>query len=93
MTRACVRPSLISAPTGGFVANPLANVGLGTNWQVASVGDFNGDHLDDVLWRDNNGTMTDWLGSPDGSFAGNFANANLATPAAWHAEPHAHGLI
>ena len=34
----------------------------GTNWQVAGTGDFNGDGRDDILWRHDNGRLTDWLG-------------------------------
>jgi serralysin len=29
-------------------------------WSVAGIGDFNGDHNSDVLWRNNDGTLIDW---------------------------------
>ena len=67
---------------GGFVGNwSNANLNLSNNWQVAGVGDFNGDGISDILWRDTNGTVTDWLGTDSGGFVGNFANAsgNLST--------------
>jgi hypothetical protein len=61
-----------------FLATP------GAAWQVAGTGDFNGDGLVDILWRDNNGTVVNWLGRSDGSFADNSSNF-LSTPGtSWH---------
>ena len=31
------------------------------SWNVAGVGDFNGDGSADMLWRNNNGTLAEWL--------------------------------
>ena len=48
---------------GSFALNNQAvNPEPGTSWQVAGTGDFNGDGLQDVLWRNQDGTVTDWLG-------------------------------
>ena len=75
----------LGLPDGSFASN-LANVnyGLSTAWQVAGTGDFNGDGRNDVLLRNDNGTINEWLGLPDGSFASNLANVNIALDNAWH---------
>ena len=74
----------LARTNGGFAGNLVnANLALTTDWQVAGTGDFNGDGRDDVLWRHNNGTVTDWLGQANGGFAGNFDNANLALTNDW----------
>ena len=62
--------------SGGFAgnaANAYSNPGAG--WSVAGTGDFNGDGRDDVLWRNANGAVTNWLGQANGGFAGNIANS------------------
>ena len=46
--------------------------GVTADWQVAGVGDFNGDGLSDVLWRDANGDVDIWNANP-GSFPASFA--------------------
>lgn len=30
-------------------------------WSIQGVGDFNGDHRSDILWRDNSGVLAIWL--------------------------------
>ena len=32
------------------------------DWQVAAIGDFNGDTRDDLLLRHSDGTIVEWLG-------------------------------
>src|SRR5271155_5359579 len=32
-----------------------------TNWSVVGTGDFNGDHISDIVWRDGNGNTAIWL--------------------------------
>jgi hypothetical protein len=39
-------------------AGSLGNVG--TTWNVAETGDFNGDSKSDILWRDTNGNVAMW---------------------------------
>ena len=53
---------------------------------MIGTGDFNGDGRDDVLLRNANGTVIDWLGQANGNFAGNAA-ANHALPNVWHVQP------
>jgi Ca2+-binding RTX toxin-like protein len=71
--------------SGAFTGNSNLVTQVPTNWHIAGTGDFNGDGKDDVLWRSDNGTVTNWLALPNGSgaFAG---NSNLATqvPTNWH---------
>jgi hypothetical protein len=32
-----------------------------TNWTIVATGDFNGDHMSDILWRDTSGNTAVWL--------------------------------
>ena len=70
---------------GDFASNITnVNFGLSTDWHVAGVGDFNGDGRSDVLLRNDNGTVNEWLGRPAGDFASNIANVNIALTNDWH---------
>ena len=74
----------LGTSNGSWVGNfANANVSLTTNWSIVGVGDFNGDGHDDVLWRNSSGTITDWLGADQGSFVGNWTNANLNLSTSW----------
>jgi hypothetical protein len=66
---------------GSFLSTALTNAG--TAWSIAGVGDFNGDGRDDILWRSDNGVITDWLGQADGSFEGNSDNAFYQLSTSW----------
>ena len=47
------------------------------SWQIVGTGDFNGDGISDILWRNtNSGSLTDWLGTSNGSFVSNNANVS-----------------
>ena len=74
------------AQSNGSFASNFANayyqVDLG--WQIAGTGDFNGDGRDDVLWRDDSGRVTNWLGQGEGGFTPNFANADGHAGLDWH---------
>ena len=75
----------LGQPGGGFFSNhAVAAYGLATSWHVDAIGDFNGDGRDDLLLRNDNGSVTNWLGQADGSFFSNHANANYVLPAGWH---------
>ena len=72
---------------GGFAgndANAFRQVGL--DWQVAGVGDYDGDKRDDILWRNTTtGALSDWLGQANGGFAGNDGNALVTgVSLTWH---------
>jgi hypothetical protein len=70
---------------GSFVGNIAHfNVNPGLSWHVAGTGDFNGDGRTDILWRNDDGTMRDWLAQSDGSFVGNIAHFNVNPGLSWH---------
>ncbi|MCA1654765.1 MAG: FG-GAP-like repeat-containing protein, partial [Sphingomonadales bacterium] len=71
--------------SGGFAgndANAFTNVPV--SWHVAGTGDFNGDGRADVLWRNDNGQLSDWLATASGGFTPNDANAGASVPVSWH---------
>jgi Ca2+-binding RTX toxin-like protein len=70
---------------GGFANNDAnAFTSAPTSWHVAGTGDFNGDHIDDILWRSDAGELSNWLGTETGAFANNDANAFTSVPTDWH---------
>jgi len=75
----------LATANGGYVANDAnAAVVVPTSWNVVGTGDFNGDGRDDILWRNTNGTVSDWLGTATGGFTANDANAARFVPTDWH---------
>lgn len=69
---------------GTFFSNhAAASYALPAGWSIAVTGDFNGDGIDDVLLRNSNGSITEWLGQTGGSFAWNSAST-YALPSSWH---------
>ena len=73
---------------GGFTPNDAAAFNtVATNWQIVGTGDFNGDGRDDILWRNDGGALSDWLGRPDGGFSPNDANAYTSVPTEWQVQP------
>jgi hypothetical protein len=74
----------------GNFANADANAG--TDWHIVGTGDYNGDAIDDVLWRNDNGDLTNWLGQVNGGFVSNFGNAYYQIDNSWHVQdPFIHG--
>ena len=72
---------------GGFVSNDViaGTSAADTSWHIVSTGDFNGDGISDILWRNDSGYVTDWLGTANGSFVSNQANAGSgAADTSWH---------
>jgi Ca2+-binding RTX toxin-like protein len=84
----------LGTSSGGFTPN-AANfyTSLGTDWQVASIGDFNGDGHDDIEWRSTDGRITNWLGTSNGSFTDNAANALTGVDNHWHVMPQVDGMF
>jgi hypothetical protein len=70
---------------GGFQDN-VANAynSVSTDWQIVGVGDFNEDLRDDILWRNADGRITDWLGNASGGFIDNVTNAYNNVGLDWH---------
>lgn len=74
----------LGQPDGGFVSNDTNAWELvPTSWRVDGTGDFDGDGRDDVIWRNDNGTFTTWLGQTDGGFVFNDANSWTVLPTSW----------
>jgi Ca2+-binding RTX toxin-like protein len=69
--------------SGTFAGNSALVTQVPTNWHIAGTGDFNGDGRDDVLWRSDDGYVTDWIAQPNGTFAGNSALVTQV-PTNWH---------
>ena len=70
--------------SGVFAYNAAGGIAaIPTSWQIAGVGDFNGDNRDDILWRNADGTISDWLANPSGGFVPNNASVTNV-PNYWH---------
>ena len=70
---------------GTFTGNAgKFSVNIGTAWHAVGTGDFNGDGRSDVLFQNDDGTITDWLGRADGTFTGNAANLSVYLGSEWH---------
>lgn len=68
---------------GGFDnGNNWSSFDAAAGWQVAGTGDFNGDGLDDVLWR-NGSSVAVWLGQGNGTFV-NSASSFASVGSTWH---------
>ena len=75
----------LGQPDGSFASNiDHVDVNPGLGWHIQGTGDFNGDGRGDILWRNDQGTLREWLGQPDGSFAGNIAYVDLNPVLYWH---------
>ena len=71
---------------GNFDGNTdEVDIMVGLDWQVAGVGDYDGDGRDDVLWRRDNGALAEWLGQADGSFILN-ASFNYSAATSWQVQ-------
>lgn len=79
----------LGTATGGFTpndANALAQVA--TSWTVVATGDYNGDGIDDILWRNSSGALTNWLGvAGSGGWLQNDAFAFTVVANSWHVQP------
>jgi len=72
---------------GTFVGNSQSfTTAFDTSWHVVQTGDFNGDGIDDILWRNDNGTVTEWFGRDDGTFVSNQQNLQTQVPTDWHVQ-------
>ena len=66
----------LGTATGGFVNNDAnAFAQADTSWTVIGTADLNGDGRDDILWQNDNGFLSNWLGTASGGFVVNDANA------------------
>ena len=81
--------TLSSLAAGTFIASNAASGGVQLSFQASQVShqtaarnDFNGDGRSDILWRNDSGLVTQWLGQIDGNFIEHPLNTNPA--AQWH---------
>ncbi|WP_308516414.1 M10 family metallopeptidase C-terminal domain-containing protein [Sphingomonas flavescens] len=59
----------LGSASGGWLQNGANwNASIGADWHVVGVADFNGDGRSDILWRNDNGLLSDWLGTSTGGF-------------------------
>ena len=76
--------SWLGSANGALIDNgAVVNQRVTLDWKIADTGDFNGDGRADILWRNDNGRLSQWLGTANGGFSDNFANVNQLVPAAW----------
>ena len=75
----------LGEPNGGFSNNwTNFNMHADASWHIIGTGDFNGDGRDDIMWRSDGGTITNWLAQPNGAFSNNWTNFNMHADASWH---------
>ena len=75
---------MLGKADGSFADNANFNLNPGLDWHVVGTGDFNGDGFDDLLWRNDAGTITDLLGMSNGAFVGNVVNLSLNPGVGWY---------
>ena len=64
--------------------------GFGTH--IEAIGDYNGDGRDDILWRHDDGTITNWLATEAGGFTANEANLMTNVGLQWQVQPNFSGI-
>ncbi len=75
----------LANPNGGFAYNAAAGVTMvSTDWHIVGTGDFNGDGRDDILWRNVDGTLGNWLANPNGGHSYNAAAGAVQVSTDWH---------
>ncbi len=74
----------LGTANGGLADNGnVVNQFVSLDWKIAGTGDFNGDGRADIVWRNDNGRLSQWLGTANGGLSDNFANVNAFVPTAW----------
>ena len=70
---------LYGGDRNSLVRNSAAtDIATTATWTILGTGDFNGDGRADLLWRNDDGRVSNWLGSASGTFVINDANAMTA---------------
>jgi len=74
----------LGVANGALVSN-YANftIHADADWQIVGTGDFNGDGIQDLLWRSDAGTLSDWLGTTSGGFTNNGSNFIVHADGNW----------
>jgi hypothetical protein len=69
-----------ASASGVFTYNAAAGTGtVATSWKIEGVGDFNGDGRDDILWRNSDGTIGNWLADANGGHSANSASVTTVS--------------
>ena len=71
--------TLANAPAGRLAASANAAGGVDLTLLRATVADANGDGRSDIVWRNSNGALTDWLSTGNGLAGNAAANATVGT--------------
>ncbi len=76
--------SWLGSSNGALIDNgAIVNQFVPLAWKIAGTGDFNGDGRDDIVWRNDNGQLSQWLGTANGGLVDNGAVVNQFVPTAW----------
>jgi serralysin len=84
---ALTAPVTHQATLGSVNVKVDAEAGSGGGLVHHPANDFNGDGRSDILWRNDNGQMSDWLGTASGGFIDNAVNAYTFVPTDWQIQP------
>jgi hypothetical protein len=76
--------TLTNVPAGRIVGTAAASGGVQLRVAEPADNDFNGDGRSDVFFQNSDGTITDWLGRPDGTFTGNAGTFSVNLGTSWH---------
>jgi hypothetical protein len=69
----------------GFLTAHGTAVAPDASWHIVQIGDFNGDAQSDILWRNDNGAVAEWL--MNGSeIIGTTAPATASPDGSWHTQ-------
>ena len=73
--------------SGAITVDGSTPVSPGQDWHIVETGDFNGDNKTDILWRNDNGQLAEWLmnnGLITSSFTPNVNGVNISPDTTWH---------
>ena len=62
----------------------LGGTAVPDNWHIAGVGDFGGDGKSDILWRNDDGQVSEWIMDGTTVVAGTVLLGGTAVPSNWH---------
>ena len=72
----------LGQPDGSWVDNSATfKSTVDASWHIVGIGDMNGDGLSDILWRNDDNTISEWLATQNGALT---PGAGAPTPSDWH---------
>ena len=66
-------------PVGSQLQGGVFNGYADPSWKIVETGDFNGDLVSDILWRNQNGEVAIWHGNGNGGFASDYGHPIVGT--------------